>query len=103
MDVESWPAPISLPTIDESNATSPQPPKQRFIERLRTFLIFRLLCINCITYLLYRLLTVLDQVESRVEKLRKDAARIEEEKDNLLATLDAIRDSDWMLELDECK
>lgn len=55
-----------------------------------------------IKFFSFRLLNVLDQVEARVEKLRKDAARIEEEKDNLLATLDAIRDSEWMLELDEC-
>ncbi|XP_077293140.1 BAG family molecular chaperone regulator 2 isoform X2 [Arctopsyche grandis] len=76
MDIVPWLAAAALPTIDESQAVSPHPPKQR-------------------------LLNVLDQVEARVEKLRKDAARIEEEKDNLLATLDAIRDSEWMLELDE--
>lgn len=40
-------------------------------------------------------------MEVRVERLRKDAARIEEEKDTLLATLDAIKHSEWMLELDE--
>nr|XP_037877569.1 BAG family molecular chaperone regulator 2-like isoform X2 [Bombyx mori] len=49
-----------------------------------------------------RLIAVLDQVEMRVERLRKDTVRIEEEKDSLLSTLDSIKHSELLLDISEC-
>lgn len=46
-----------------------------------------------------RLLDILDQVEAHVEKLRKDTLLLEEKKDALFTTLDAIRNSELLLEL----
>ncbi|XP_026320628.1 BAG family molecular chaperone regulator 2 [Hyposmocoma kahamanoa] len=66
-----------LPLIDETSATGSQPPKDRLI-------------------------AVLDQVELRVERLRRDTARIEEEKDSLLSTLDSIKHSDLLNDITEC-
>lgn len=48
-----------------------------------------------------RLIRLLDQVESHVERLRKDAVQLEEEKDNLMSTLDSLRNSELIDELDE--
>ncbi|GBP35602.1 BAG family molecular chaperone regulator 2 [Eumeta japonica] len=45
---------------------------------------------------------ILDQVELRVERLRRDTLRIEEEKDSLLSTLDSVKHSDVLAELSEC-
>ena len=46
-----------------------------------------------------RLLDILDQVEAHVERLRKDTLLLEEKKDALFTTLDAIRNSDLLSEL----
>ncbi|XP_014208262.1 BAG family molecular chaperone regulator 2 [Copidosoma floridanum] len=48
-----------------------------------------------------RLVTVLDRIEVLVEQLRKEALRIEEEKDGLLTTLDTLRNNDLVVNLDE--
>jgi BCL2-associated athanogene 2 len=48
-----------------------------------------------------RLLDLLDRVEAHVEGLRKEALVLEERKDSLFTTLDAVRNSDLLLELQE--
>ncbi|XP_053614713.1 BAG family molecular chaperone regulator 2 [Plodia interpunctella] len=74
----SYPAEGSrLPLIDESSALGTQPPKDRLI-------------------------AVLDQVEMRVERLRRDTVRIEEERDSLLSTLDSIKQSELLGDVSEC-
>lgn len=51
-----------------------------------------------------KFVSLLDQIELRVEQLRKDASRLEEEKDTMLTTLDTLRNNEDMLEsLDDCK
>lgn len=42
------------------------------------------------------LLGILDQVEAHVERLRKDTLLLEEKKDSLFTTLDAIRNSELL-------
>ncbi|XP_045501717.1 BAG family molecular chaperone regulator 2 [Colias croceus] len=66
-----------LPLIDETSALGTQAPKDRLI-------------------------AVLDQVELRVERLRRDTVRIEEEKDSLLSTLDSIKHSELLTDISEC-
>lgn len=44
-----------------------------------------------------RLVSLLDQIELRVEQLRKDASRLEEEKDTMLITLDTLKNNEEML------
>lgn len=48
-----------------------------------------------------RLVGLLDQIEVHVEQLRKDASRLEEEKDTLLTTLDTLRNNDMLFALEE--
>lgn len=48
-----------------------------------------------------RLVKLLDQVEMHVERLRKDAFKLEEQRDTLLTTMDTIRNSEMMLELSD--
>lgn len=48
-----------------------------------------------------RLVSLLDQIELHVEQLRKDAWRLEEEKDTLLTTLDNIRNNELLSGLEE--
>lgn len=50
-----------------------------------------------------RLLELLDQVEVHVERLRKEASNLEEERDTLFNTLDTIRNSDLLATLDQSK
>jgi BCL2-associated athanogene 2 len=50
-----------------------------------------------------RLVKLLDQVEMHVERLRKDAFKLEEQRDTLLTTMDTIRNSEMMLELSDGK
>lgn len=50
-----------------------------------------------------RLVVLLDQIEVHVEQLRKDASRLEEEKDSLLTTLDTLRNNDILHALEERK
>lgn len=65
-----------LPKIDENNALETKTPKERVIE-------------------------LLDILEGHVEKLRKDACTLEEDKDQLLSSLDSVRNADIMTDLDE--
>lgn len=51
----------------------------------------------------FRLIAVLDQVEMRVERLRRDTIRIEEERDSLLSTLDSIKHSELLGDVTDCK
>lgn len=48
-----------------------------------------------------KLVSLLDQIEVHVEQLRKDAWRLEEEKDTLLTTLDTLRNNDVLISLGE--
>lgn len=48
-----------------------------------------------------RLLSLLDQVEMRVEQLRKDAVRLEDEKDAMLTTLDTLRNNEMLIALEQ--
>ncbi|CAH0724270.1 unnamed protein product, partial [Brenthis ino] len=66
-----------LPLIDETSALGTRAPKDRLI-------------------------AVLDQVEMRVERLRRDTVRIEEERDSLLSTLDSVKHSELLGEISEC-
>ncbi|XP_072392162.1 BAG family molecular chaperone regulator 2 isoform X2 [Diabrotica undecimpunctata] len=81
MDVDPTPGlPTSLvlqtlPKIDEDHILSSKPPKERILE-------------------------MLDLLESHVEKLRKNASQIEEDKDALLCTLDSVLNADLMYSLE---
>lgn len=66
----------TLPRIDENSAMDKKPPKERILE-------------------------ILDLLESHVEKLRKEAAQLEEDKDQLISTLDSVRHTDLMNQLSE--
>ncbi|XP_033333194.1 BAG family molecular chaperone regulator 2 [Megalopta genalis] len=48
-----------------------------------------------------RLVNLLDQIEEHVEQLRKDASRLEEEKDILLTTLDTLKNNEILSALQE--
>ncbi|XP_076246393.1 BAG family molecular chaperone regulator 2 [Calliopsis andreniformis] len=48
-----------------------------------------------------RLVSLLDQIEVHVEQLRKDAWRLEEERDTLLTTLDTLRNNEIVSALEE--
>lgn len=48
-----------------------------------------------------KLVSLLDQIEVHVEQLRKDAWRLEEEKDTLLTTLDTLRNNEILIALQE--
>ncbi|XP_053971217.1 BAG family molecular chaperone regulator 2 [Hylaeus anthracinus] len=48
-----------------------------------------------------RLVNLLDQIEIHVEQLRKDASRLEEERDTLLTTLDTLRNNEMLGRLEE--
>lgn len=68
---------IALPHVDDSNVMSDT-------ENSKT-----------------RVLQLLDQVESVVEKLRRDALKMEEDRDSVFTTLDTIRNSDMLTELSD--
>ncbi|XP_017774548.1 PREDICTED: BAG family molecular chaperone regulator 2 [Nicrophorus vespilloides] len=55
-----------LPKIDEDNVLDFPHPKEKIME-------------------------ILDNLEGHVEKLRKDASKLEEEKDNILSSLDTVK------------
>jgi len=46
------------------------------------------------------LVDLLDQIEIHVEQLRKDAARLADEKDTLLTTLDTLKNNDTLHNLE---
>ncbi|XP_076672348.1 BAG family molecular chaperone regulator 2 [Andrena cerasifolii] len=48
-----------------------------------------------------RLVSLLDQIEVHVEQLRKDAWRLEEERDTLLTTLDTLRNNEILSGMQE--
>ncbi|XP_066255440.1 BAG family molecular chaperone regulator 2 [Euwallacea similis] len=66
----------TLPKVDENVSLDHKAPKERIIE-------------------------LLDMLESHVEKLRKEAAQLEEDRDQLLTTLDSVRHLDYMNQLNE--
>ncbi|KAJ8925684.1 hypothetical protein NQ315_009531 [Exocentrus adspersus] len=66
----------TLPKIDENDVMSTKTPKERFLE-------------------------LLDLLENHVEKLRKSASQLEEDRDALLSTLDSVRNADLMYELED--
>ncbi|XP_044265662.1 BAG family molecular chaperone regulator 2 [Tribolium madens] len=63
-----------LPKIDENNTVDPKSPKERVLE-------------------------LLDILESHVEKLRREAAQLEEDRDHLLSSLDSVRNTDLIVDL----
>lgn len=67
-----------LPKIDENSALELKAPKQVLIE-------------------------LLDVLEGHVENLRKEAIKLEEDRDSLLSSLDSVRNSDLLSELAESK
>lgn len=69
---------VGLPKIDEAVTLEAKTPKQRALE-------------------------LLDILEGHVEKLRRDAAKLEEDRDSLLASLDTVRNADIMGDLIECR
>ncbi|CAH0550625.1 unnamed protein product [Brassicogethes aeneus] len=79
MDVDPSPSSSSystslvLPKIDENNTLEMRNPKERMIE-------------------------ILDVLEGQVEKLRKEAYQLEENKDQLLSSLDSVRNADLLLD-----
>lgn len=67
---------INLPTIDENLVSESKTPKQRLIE-------------------------MLDVLEAHVEKLRKEAIKLEDDRDALLASLDSVKNTNLLTELSE--
>lgn len=72
------PSSLALPQIDENNVLENKNPKDEMLE-------------------------MLDKLESHVEKFRKEAAQLEEEKDKILASLDSIRHTDSVKNVNESK
>lgn len=68
----------TLPKIDENDVLNTKPPKERILQ-------------------------MLDLLEGHVEKLRKGASQLEEDRDALLSTLDSVVNADLMYHLDESK
>ncbi|VEN43824.1 unnamed protein product [Callosobruchus maculatus] len=66
----------AMPKIDEDHLLSNKPPKERIVE-------------------------MLDMLETHVEKLRRGASQLEEDRDALLSTLDSVVNADLMYNLDE--
>lgn len=64
----------NLPKIDENTPLSSKSPKERMLE-------------------------VLDVLESHVEKIRKDAAKLEDERDQILSSIDSVKNTDFMSSL----
>lgn len=50
-----------------------------------------------------RFIDVLDQIDMRVEKLRKEALTLSEKRDVLLMSMDVLRNNELLQGLDECK
>ena len=46
---------------------------------------------------------LLDQLDTRVERLRKDAMLLQEKRDNLLISLDLVKNNDLFANLEERK
>lgn len=70
----SW---MVMPRVDDSGTTwNSKPPMERFI-------------------------TILDQLDSKVEKLRKEAMVLQEKKDFLAMSVDLLRNNEYLTGLDE--
>lgn len=67
-----------MPKIDETAVYETKPAKQRVVE-------------------------LLDVLEGHVENVRKEALKLEEERDSLLASLDSVKNADVVGELSESK
>lgn len=50
-----------------------------------------------------RFVTILDSLDARVEKLRKDALNLQEKKDYLLMSMDLIKSNEMMQNMSEGK
>jgi len=48
-----------------------------------------------------RFVNILDQLDARVEKLRKDALNLQEKKDYLLMSMDLIKSNEMMQNMSE--
>lgn len=51
----------------------------------------------------YRVIKILDHLDTQVEKLRKDAVGLAEKRDILHMSMEIIRNNDLMITLNECK
>lgn len=51
----------------------------------------------------FRLIDTLDQIDTRVEKLRKEALSLSEKRDVLLMSMDIIKNNELLQGLNECK
>lgn len=52
---------------------------------------------------IYRFVTILDQLDARVEKFRKDALNLQEKKDYLLMSMDLIKSNEMLQSMSEGK
>lgn len=67
-----------LPKIDENHIMEEKTPKEQILEKL-------------------------DFLEGHVEKLRKEACTLEENKDQLMSSLDSVKNMDLMNQLSDSK
>lgn len=51
----------------------------------------------------FRLIDTLDQIDTRVEKLRKEALGLSEKRDVLLMSMDIIKNNELLQGLNECE
>lgn len=51
----------------------------------------------------YRFVTILDQLDARVEKFRKDSLNLQEKKDYLLMSMDLIKSNELLQNMSEGK
>ena len=61
---------------------------------------FTLVSFHCVTG---RFIDVLDQLDTRVEKLRKEALKLQEKRDVMLMSMDIIKNNELLNNLNECK
>lgn len=53
-------------------------------------------------FTIFRFIAVLDQLDTRVEKIRKEALNLQEKRDYLLMSIDLIKNNELLASLDEC-
>lgn len=53
--------------------------------------------------LVNRFIKLVDELDNRVEKLRKDAITLQEKKDYLSMSMDLLKNNDLLSNLEECK
>lgn len=61
------------------------------------------MCIELIYIIPLRFVSILDQLDARVEKFRKDALNLQEKKDYLLMSMDLIKSNEMLQNMSEGK